>query len=299
MNTINLGIIGMSSGNGHPYSWSAIFNGYEPSIMAECNFPSIPAYLKRQSFPEDCIPDARVTHIWTQDRALSRHIAAATFINTVAESPEDLIGQVDAILLARDDAENHRKLAEPFIAAGLPIYVDKPFALSHQAAVDFFALETRPAQIFSCSALRFAREMLISPQDIKRIGGIKHISAQVPKSWNKYAIHVIDPILQNCSPLGTISNVQIRRFGSDDEGTELSFRWADGAKTCEIKALGNGSSPIAVNYIGSNGTIRTQFDDSFAAFKTALNVFLEDSVIGHKSHSVDIIAAIKLVELGI
>lgn len=26
---ISLGIIGMTPGNGHPYSWSAIFNGYD------------------------------------------------------------------------------------------------------------------------------------------------------------------------------------------------------------------------------------------------------------------------------
>lgn len=299
LDRLNLGIIGMSSGNGHPYSWSAIFNGYEPSVMAECGFPTISSYLKQQSFPKDCIPGARITQIWTQDRALSRHIADATFINTIAENPEDMIGQVDAVLLARDDAENHSKFAEPFINAGLPIYIDKPFSHSYQAAMDFFALEKRPAQIFSCSALKFAQEMLLSPQDIKSIGGINHISAQVPRSWKKYAIHVIDPILQNCTPLGAIRDIQVHRCGSNNDETELHFNWGNKNKTCKIKALGDNPSPILVNYIGSNGVITTQFSDSFSAFKSALSVFLEDSVRGQKSHFVDIIAAIKLLELGI
>ncbi len=35
----NLGIIGMSPGNGHPYSWAAIFNGYNKEKMAKCPFP--------------------------------------------------------------------------------------------------------------------------------------------------------------------------------------------------------------------------------------------------------------------
>lgn len=26
---IRLGMVGMTEGNGHPYSWSAIFNGYD------------------------------------------------------------------------------------------------------------------------------------------------------------------------------------------------------------------------------------------------------------------------------
>jgi hypothetical protein len=30
--TVRLGIIGASPGNGHPYSWSAFFNGYDEKI---------------------------------------------------------------------------------------------------------------------------------------------------------------------------------------------------------------------------------------------------------------------------
>lgn len=299
MADIRLGIIGMSEGNGHPYSWSAIFNGYEPSAMAECGFPGIPTYLAKQVFPQDCIQGARVTQVWTQDRSLSRHISEATFIEKVANEPEDMIGQVDAVLLARDDAENHRQFAEPFIAAGLPIYVDKPFALSRKAAVDFFALETRPAQIFSCSALRFAREMLLTPQEIESIGGITHISAKVPKSWNKYAIHVIDPILKNCGPMGNIHNIRTRSLGQDSDRAEVIFDWHDGAKTCEIKALGDKPSPILIKYSGPSGAITTQFSDSFAAFKSALVVFLKDSVLGRTSHSEDVVTAIEILEKGI
>lgn len=299
MADIRLGIIGMSEGNGHPYSWSAIFNGYEPSAMAECGFPGIPSYLAKQVFPQDCIQGARVTHVWTQDRTRSRHIAEAAFIDKVADAPEDMIRQVDAVLLARDDAENHRRFAEPFIAAGLPIYVDKPFAFSRKAAVDFFTLETRPAQIFSCSALRFAREMLLTPQEIESIGGITHISAQVPKSWNKYAIHAIDPILKNCGSMGNIHNIRTRSLGQDGDGTEVIFDWHDGAKTCEIKALGDKPSPILVKYSGQCGAITTQFSDSFAAFKSALVVFLKDSVLGNTSHSADVVTAIEILEKGI
>ena len=65
---INLGIIGSSEGNGHPYSWSAIFNGYNKKIMENCGYPSIPRYLEKQKFPNDQIKEAKVTHIWTQNK---------------------------------------------------------------------------------------------------------------------------------------------------------------------------------------------------------------------------------------
>ena len=59
---LKLGIIGLSEGNGHPYSWSAIINGsYAPEIMAECGYPTIPAYLGANKDTLG-IGDTQVTH---------------------------------------------------------------------------------------------------------------------------------------------------------------------------------------------------------------------------------------------
>ena len=98
--TIKLGVLGLSEGNGHPYSWSAIINGYNPEVMESCGFPVIPRYLEQQKWPESRIKGARVVSVWTQDQALSQKLAEATKISKVALNPEAMIGEVDAILLA-------------------------------------------------------------------------------------------------------------------------------------------------------------------------------------------------------
>ena len=81
---IKLGIVGISEGNGHPYSWGAIINGYDREAMASCPFPVIPQYLGERPDSDFGIGDARVTHIWTQDTDASGHIARASKIETVA-----------------------------------------------------------------------------------------------------------------------------------------------------------------------------------------------------------------------
>src|SRR5690606_39459387 len=113
--TIKLGVIGLSEGNGHPFSWSAIFNGYNPEAMELCGFPVIPRYLEKQKWPESCIQNTEVVSVWTQDEMLSLKIAKAAKITKVASSLEDMIRDVDAVLLARDDAENHLEFATPFL----------------------------------------------------------------------------------------------------------------------------------------------------------------------------------------
>ena len=46
MKEIKLGVIGLSEGNRHPFSWSAIINGdFNEKAMAECGFPVIGEYL--------------------------------------------------------------------------------------------------------------------------------------------------------------------------------------------------------------------------------------------------------------
>ena len=64
---IKLAMLGMVDGNGHPYSWSAIFNGYNREEMSKCPFAGIPQYLFKQPYGTLSIPGAHVTHVWTDD----------------------------------------------------------------------------------------------------------------------------------------------------------------------------------------------------------------------------------------
>lgn len=182
MNKLRLGIIGGSDGNGHPYSWAAIFNGYDKIEMEACEFPVIPKYLQMQDFPNDFLSSARVTHIWTQSTALSRKIAKTSLIESVVDNFDEMIGVVDAILLARDDAENHLAYAAPFLRAGLPIYIDKPMALSVEVCKHLLDLQIYEHQIFSCSALRYAKEFDLTQDELEKLGPIIEIQASSQKA---------------------------------------------------------------------------------------------------------------------
>ena len=183
MRDLKLGIIGMSEGNGHPYSWSAIFNGYDKRAMDDCGFPVIPVYLAKQRFPEDTIAGARVTNVWTQSINLSQKISKAAKIENVNESISEMIPQIDAALLARDDAENHFRFAKKFLEAGLPVFIDKPLAINMQSAKKILSLEQYEGQIFSCSASRYAEEFDLTNDDLEDMGHLKKIIGYTPNSW--------------------------------------------------------------------------------------------------------------------
>lgn len=280
--TLKFGVIGLSEGNGHPYSWAAIFNGYDPESMEDCGFPAIPRYLDKQKWPQSCIPDAKVTSIWTQDQELSKKVAKASLIPTVVQRSTDMIGSIDGLLLARDDAENHLKYVEPYLKAGIPVYIDKPIALSHEGLHALYELEQYPGQIFTCSALRYSSELKLSSDERAALGELRWIVATTPKSWNKYAVHIIEPVLnllpENDHPL-TYSNLTDK---SASGASTLSVSWESGIQT-SFFATGDGMTPITVRVCGTKGWKELTFSDSFSAFKKALEAF----VMGIKNRTVE------------
>ncbi|MDR6786132.1 putative dehydrogenase [Pedobacter africanus] len=288
---IRLGVLGMSDGNGHPYSWSAIFNGYEREHMKNGPFPGIFEYLEKQKFPEDMIIEASVTHVWTQDIRLSEHIARSSNIPYIVKDYREMIGRVDAVLLARDDAENHYEMSREFLDAGLPIFIDKPLAYDVDTAKAIFALQKYPNQIFSCSSLRYANEFLLDQQAMDNIGQIRFIDATVPKSWNKYGVHVIEPIL---AIVGFDKEILYFNSVRTEEGVVVTLKFSN-AITCSIKAIEAAASPITITVSGSRGYRTMNFMDSFNAFKTSLISFI--NVIRDLENGIPMAHTLKIVDI--
>ena len=267
---LRIAILGMSEGNGHPYSWSAIFNGYNPEVMKGCPFLAIPEYLSQQKFPQDSIQDGEVTHVWTQDKELSKHVAAACYIPNVVNGYQEMIGHVDAVLLARDDAENHFEMSKSFLEANLPIYIDKPIATKLTDLEKIYSIERYNGQIFSCSALKYAKEFKLSEQDREVIGEIKYLDACVMKSWDRYAVHVIDPILDILGNQGEVLNVSVAK--SEDQRV-VTVKWQSNVQAT-ITTLGSIQCPIVIRVFGTKGMKELRFVDTFSAFKKTLEVFV-------------------------
>lgn len=74
----------------------------------------------------------------------------------IVEKPEDLIGKIDVVMIESQQGKRHLKRAEPFIKAGLPIFVDKPFAETLGEAEKMIDLaQKHNVPLLSCSSLRY------------------------------------------------------------------------------------------------------------------------------------------------
>lgn len=211
---MKIGMIGMSPGNAHPYSWSAIVNGhFDAAEINAVGYPAVSNYLEANKSTLG-IPDAKVTHVWCQERSISESIAKTTQIEQVVDRLEDMIGQVDAVFLTRDDAENHVAMAKPFLDANIPLFVDKPLALSMQD-LDYFSNENAKGRlIMSCSSMRYANECMIVKQEIDALGELMLATAVGKKDWNKYGVHLLEALF---ALLNDPRPVSVKHIGERDK----------------------------------------------------------------------------------
>ncbi len=191
---IRLAMVGMVEGNGHPYSWSAILNGYDPEEMARCPYPVIPVYLGKQPPHTFGIPGVKVTHIWTDIAADAERVARASLIPHILNHPEDAIGAVDAVVIPTDKAHEHVDRARPFIEAGIPVFIDKPLVDNAEDLKVFIRWVDEGRPIMSSSCMRYAKEFLPYRESVCELGQLRLATITTPKSWERYGIHALEGI---------------------------------------------------------------------------------------------------------
>jgi predicted dehydrogenase len=117
----------------------------------------------------------------------------------LVDKPEEMIGKVDAMLIEAVDGSVHWERAKPFLEAGLPCFVDKPFACS---VVDAKAIADLAAKkklvVWSASALRYAADVTSYLNDAKH-GPVLGVVAWGPCSLHDrnpglfhYGIHAVE-----------------------------------------------------------------------------------------------------------
>lgn len=268
---LKLAVIGMVDGNAHPYSWSAIINGYDPDEMSKISpeYKAIPEYLSNQPDHAFPIPDVRVTHIWVDSPYDAHHIARSSLIPNVLKHPEDAIGQVDAVIVATDIGSEHVERCKPFVEVGLPVFVDKPLVDNEHDLKIFTSWVQEGKPILSSSCMRYAKEFSPYRSSTNNLGEIKFASITTPKTWERYGIHAMEAIYPILGP-GFIS---ARNTGTWEQNV-VHFKHKNGADVIVVASQKMFGGFGLLTLCGTKGSATTQFADSFFSFKTQLLDFI-------------------------
>jgi hypothetical protein len=263
----SIGIIGLSEGNGHPFSYGSIINGYSPDGLAASGFPGIHQYVRRRHASEFGLDDWTITHAWTQDAESTKKLCAACRIPHGVDDYREFLGNVGAVIIARDDYETHFPMAWPFLEAGLPVFVDKPLSLE-VSELRAFKPYLEKGQLMSCSGMRYSRELDEPRANLAAYGRLKLIRGAIVLSWEKYGVHLLEAILA-ITPAHPVS---VRMLPVEHAAAVVRL---DDGVLIELDALGECPPTFHLELFGTQRTGAFDITDNFSMFRRMLWEFAE------------------------
>lgn len=268
---IRLAMLGMVEGNGHPYSWSIIINGrFDAAALARCPYPVIADYIGKAPPAMLGLKGAEVTHVWTDDPADAPRVAETAGIAHIVSRPEDVIGQVDAVIIATDRGDEHVRRSRPFVEAGLPVFIDKPLA-DNRADLDVFRrwIEDEGRPILSSSAMRYAKEFTPYHRATHEFGALRTVFVTMAKRWETYGIHALESIYPITGP----GFVSVCNTGTESRNV-VHLRHRDGIDVVITTTADQIGGSGLVTLAGTAGGVTLRSLDTLTAFRAQLAAFV-------------------------
>lgn len=267
---IKLAMLGMTDGNGHPYSWSIIINGrYNAEALAKCPYAAIIDYISKQPKNTLGIEDVEVSHVWTDNPEDAKLVAKVAEIENIVEDPKDVIGEVDAVLVATDIGSEHVERCRPFVEANVPIFVDKPLCDNFSDLKIFQQWIDEGKPIISSSAMRYCKEYEPYHQSTYELGDLRYINVTMAKSWEKYGIHALETLYPIVGPGFT----SIQNLG-DKNRNIVHLHHSKGIDINIANVFDMIGGFGLVSLVGTKSGIQIKSNDTFYAFKKQLESYV-------------------------
>ena len=168
-------------------------------------------------------------------------------IDFMAEKPEDLLGKVDAVFVVPRHGDRHKPCAMPFVKAGLPVFIDKPFTCSVEDAEELIAeIEKSGSILCAGSYIKLTEGVLKMRENLPDRKLIQSGSVCYPTTMGSphgglhfYSHHLIESMLQI--------------FGTDVKSVS-----AVATAGCPVAVANYGSFSVIMNYASNEGALKAE-----------------------------------------
>lgn len=202
--------------NYHAWVFGALLNGFDPDKWE--GKPDVQALGR--------VAGAEVAGCWSPDPQEAVAFQEACLVPTVYSDLEACLGQVDGVLVPDDGTLEHARFAEPFLAKGVPVLVDKPLEHRPDRIRALLAQLEQNGNAFTGSALPFHPRLIAMKEELAQQPYA--IQASGPDMEGKpllfYALHTLSVVyaVMGCG----VEEVHAHSRGKH---TEILLRYANDA----------------------------------------------------------------------
>lgn len=187
---------------------------------------------------DQAMPGFEVTHVWGETPEFAAKAAQEGSIQNIVEAPDGMVGLVEAVVVDHRHAKHHLPAAQPYVDAGIPVFVDKPFCIDLKEGLEFVRLaRAKRVPITSYSVLPLQQSARNFGEAMKGLGRLRCLVTAGPAEIESqyggvyfYGIHQVDLMLGLVE--GRPLSVSTSRQGSDGVATIAFDSGAFGVVHC-------------------------------------------------------------------
>jgi predicted dehydrogenase len=148
-------------------------------------------------------PGAEVKYVWGETDAFAKSAMVKGSIPNQVSDPLEMMGKIDALIVDHRHPKYHLEAAAPFVKAGIPTFIDKPFCYRASEGKDFLQMAkkagtpvTSYSSISNSSATFDLKEQIASLGQIRQV--IRTGTVDLDSEYGGiffYGIHIVEPLM--------------------------------------------------------------------------------------------------------
>ncbi|MFK5973790.1 MAG: Gfo/Idh/MocA family oxidoreductase [Flavobacteriaceae bacterium] len=174
-------------------------------------------------------PGVEVKYVWGETEAFALDAMKRGGIPNMVRDPKDMMGKIDALIVDHRDGKYHLEAAYPFVKAGIPTFIDKPFSCDLQEAVEFLQMSHKlGTAVTSFSSIANSYDTFDIMDQVKELGEINQVVCYGPLDMSSkyngvffYGAHIIQPLMYIFG--NDVKRVRITKNGKESSGANLVF----------------------------------------------------------------------------
>lgn len=173
-------------------------------------------------------PGVSVEYVWGETEAFAKDAMERGAIPNMVKDPKEMMGKIDALIVDHRHAKYHLEAAAPFVQAGIPTFVDKPFCYRLKEGVKFLEMaRAAGTPVTSYSSIAHSAATMDIKEQLKELGEINQVMRSGPVELDSkyggvffYGVHIVQPLIYLFDQ--KIEKVRITQNGQNS-GANLVF----------------------------------------------------------------------------
>jgi predicted dehydrogenase len=148
-------------------------------------------------------PGVEVLYVWGETEEFAKNAMEKGNIPNMVKDPLEMLGKIDALIVDHRHAKYHLAAATPFIKAGIPTFIDKPFCYRISEGKEFLALARKlGTPVSSYSTVAYTNATLDWKKQVAAMGNINQVirygTVDIESEYGGiffYGVHLLQPVM--------------------------------------------------------------------------------------------------------